>query len=211
MPPMKRMMLFLFSCLILFAVDAQSSDRTTSPCPSVSVAVVGDNYAESPFFFKAAVANLPPNENILYKWNIYNGEIIGGHGTSLIEVIGKRPITASVELTEYSSRCKNVVASVSLISFDSPPPVQQVSEFGSIPFKRQKKSLDEFVYRLRKNLGARGFIIAYGRWSFAREALKYLIETQGFETSRLVYVEKPRKGKVRVKLLLVPPGAALPN
>lgn len=47
--------------------------------------------------------------------------------------------------------------------------------------------------------------------SFAREALKYLIETQGFETARLVYVEKPRKGKVRVKLLLVPPGAALPN
>ena len=210
---MKRIMFPLVICLVLSAVDgvSQTTDRATSPCPNVSVAVIGDNYADSPFFFKAAVANLPPNENILYKWKIYNGEIISGHGTSFVEVLGIRPITASVELSEYASRCKSVVASVSLLAFEPPPPVQQVSEFVSIPFDQQKKLLDEFVSQLHMNPGARGWIIAYGRWGSAREGLKYLTERHGLETGRLVYLEKPRDDKFKVKLLLVPAGSLPPN
>ena len=173
--------------------------------------MIGGPDAESPFFFQASVDGLAQKQDTVYKWTIANGHIVSGQGTPLVEVIGKGDITARVELVEYFPRCKSAVASVSTPLKIPAPPVEQVSEFASIPFRQQKKSLDELVSRLRQNPGASGYIVAYGRWAHVREALKYLTEKQGLEMARLVSLEKPRKGKFIVKLFLVPAGSVPPN
>ena len=187
-------------------------------CPNVIINCPDTVTIGQPVTFSANISGGTPGITPVFNWTVSAGTIIGGQGTSAIQVdttgLGGQQIRATVEVSGYNLSCN------ASCTTQVPQPIQprRADEFGEIQRDDEKARLDNFAIALQNEPGAQGYIITYaGRRSrpgyaqkhgaFARD---YLVNTRGIEANRIITLDGGYRESVSVELWIVPPGATPP-
>jgi hypothetical protein len=188
-------------------------------CPNVIINCPDTVTIGQPVSFTASVSGGTPGITPVFNWTVSAGTIIGGQGTSAIQVdttgLGGQQIRATVEVAGYNLTCN------ASCTTQVPAPIQprRADEFGEIQRDDEKARLDNFAIALQNEPGATGYVIVYAgrtsragyaqrRANFARD---YLVNTRGIEASRIVTLDGGFRESVSVELWVVPPGATPPS
>ena len=211
---MKKVIAIIVSAVVPLAISSKTSTSSNLQklgCPSVSVSGP-EQCCTSPVKFVAQIRGAEPGRDVSYQWTVSIGEIVSGQGTSSIIVVVPKwlNMTATVEVKGLAAECASIKASMTSI-YEPAPPSQLLDEFGEMPFSKLKLRLDRFAYQLLQNPGAQGYILVYGEWDRTASSKKYLEARHSIEAGRIVSVRKKGKGRLIIKLYLVPAGGVPPT
>lgn len=163
-----------------------------------------------------------------YKWNVTNGRITSGQGTSAITVdtTGMRNQTVNAELDVnddvYSAQCRQVITVPTGVT---PPPVGPSAvlcdEFQSKAADDDKARLDNCVIQVQNTPDAQLYLIIYQGTDkisttrntydkLSKRAMQYLVNVRGFDPRRIQIVRGPDRAKTTYVMWIVPPGAHPP-
>ncbi|REJ78270.1 MAG: hypothetical protein DWQ47_02060 [Acidobacteria bacterium] len=153
-------------------------------------------------------------QNITYSWEVSQGSIQSGQGTPQIVVdttgLEDTNVRATVSITgDEGCNCDREASETGVIS--GTPDPRLVDEFGPIPNNDVKARLDIFITQLANDPTATGYIVNYGsaRDVTRRERLirDYMVNENGVDPSRLVFVNGGVESAIRTRLWIVPAGA----
>ncbi|MGI8669275.1 MAG: hypothetical protein ACR2J3_05410, partial [Aridibacter sp.] len=190
-----------------------TAPREDCVCPA-TVTVVPPPAAVRPGENMVFTANVVGDSTGLrYNWDVDNGDIISGQGTTRITVNTEgrtdTTVTATLNIEGFPNDCGCIgsITETGIIAGEIGP--ELIDEFEGIPNNDVRTRLDSFFIRLQGDPTATGYIINYGsaRQVAARERLiRNHIQFRGFDASRIVLVNGGVESGIRTKLWLVPQG-----
>jgi hypothetical protein len=198
---------------------------TLAPCPPLNCPTIIVNCRDAApgngtVSFTANVSGSSGSITPTYNWSVSAGEIIGGQGTTSIQVnttgLAGQQITATLNVLGYDRTC---TASCSLQVPILPLYSRKFDEFPNIKFDDEKARLDNFAIQLQNEPGSRGYILVYpGPRDHAGDAQKraarardYLVNTRGLDANRIVTLPGGQRAAQTVELWIVPNGANPPT
>ena len=191
-------------------------------CPAVSVSSPTEVKEDEPITFTAAVNGGDPDATPTYNWTVSAGTMSSGQGTSVITVdtqgIGPVSVTATVSVGGLDAKCRNSASGTTGI-VPKPSPARLFDRYGTLGSADQNARLDNFAIQLQNEPMSRGYLVAYpsrsspaGSVATRLKAIKrYLVETRGIESSRLVTVNGGSRARAETELWIVPQGAKPPE
>ncbi len=212
----------LFFVLLFTLEDLVLAQNVVPDCPETfSLASNSEPIREGDIVtFTANVSS--KNPPITYNWAISAGTILSGQGTSSIQIetsnLGAIQVTATVQLGNIDSRCKNTESIT--ISITSKPRYSMVEGFTQ-KGNEAKSRLDLLVGMLKDNPTSRTALVAYSRYRKniteaevrLEFAYKYLID-KGIEPDRIVTLNGGNASEAITQVFIIPAGAddgSLPN
>ena len=191
-------------------------------CPNISVSCPTPGAPGAPATFSADLTGGTPGRTAAYNWTVTGGRIVSGQGTSSITVdtagLAGTELRATVEVEGYGPRCSDSCATSILAPPPPPPQPKPFDEYGDIARDDEKARLDNFAAELQAEPSAQGYIVVYsGRDTRpgaaskrAEQAKEYLVRTRFIDAQRIVVVDGGASDSLRVRLWIVPAGAAPP-
>lgn len=203
-------------------VTVKDCEGCVNPCACPTLGVSGGGVVNpgEMMYFTANVVGGTAND-VTYNWNVSQGRIVSGQGTSSITVdtagLEDTSITATVNiggssLCENCDRSRSETGSVTAIKRP-----RLIDEFGKLPADEVKARIDAFYIALNNEPGSQGYIINYGtaKEIAAREKqINDAIKFRKYDPSRITMVRggaNPNGAGVWTKLWLVPQGAENPQ
>lgn len=192
-------------------------------CPTIRISCPDIFRVGSDVSFTAVVSDLVSDSKLTYNWTVSAGAIVTGQGTNSIVVdtagLKGEPLTGTVEVGGLPGGCSK---SASCSIFDYMPRISdccKIDEYGSIRFSDEKARLDSFAVELSNEPTARGYLVCYGGRRGCRgeaqrrcaRARSYLVNTGGFDASRVVAVAGSYRDDLTVELYLIPTGTRPPS
>jgi len=205
------------------AGQGQAAPRpaAAAQCPAVSVSSPSEAKEDDPITFTAAVNGADPDATPTYNWTVSAGTISSGQGTSVITVdtqgIGGASVTATVEIGGLDAKCRNSASATTGMA-PKPSPARLFDRYGTLGAADQNARLDNLAIQLQSEPMSQGYIVAFasrtspaGSIATRLKAIKrYLVETRGIESSRLVTVSGGSRARAETELWVVPQGAKPP-
>lgn len=188
-------------------------------CPTVSISCPDRIGVDQPVTFTSAVTGSLGNIAPTYNWTVSAGRIIEGQGTPSIKVdtvgLAGQTVQASLSLGGYTLDCSAHCS----IEFPVPITCRKFDEFGEIARNDEKARLDNFAIELQRDPASRGYVIVYpgqqGRPSgvqlHSSRIVDYLVNSRGFDASRIITVIGPMRGEKMVELWSCPQNAKPPT
>jgi hypothetical protein len=177
--------------------------------------------------FEATVGSYSGDVDLIYTWSVTAGTIIRGQGTREIEVdtaglVGATNITATVTVDEGSGRplppgstllCHAVADATTV------PEPKVFDVFNDIAFDDVKARLDNFVIQAQDAPDTTAYVIYYSgnkcpsgqRSSLGDRSVEYMINTRGFDRSRVKLINGGKSTMDWVELWVLPLGAQPPT
>jgi len=199
------------------------------PCPPCSV-MLESNYrvkVGDPVTVSANLNYAGSADNLTYTWTVSpgNARVLGGGGprdrTVTLDTAGL-PVDTPIRINlavdtgfppERKCNCQMATADIDI--YDEPKP----EAFQFVAFDDLKARLDNFVIDLQSKPDATAYVIYYsgercpaGQASRLGERSRdYLVNTRGFDSSRLMVIDGGRSAIDWVELYVVPVGAKAPT
>jgi hypothetical protein len=218
-------------CIGLGYTERTTTIKTPEYCkPFGQVTVAAQPTFEvggEPITFKATVASYSGEVEPIYTWTVSAGSIMRGQGTSEIEVdtagvSAETKITATVSVDEGSGRplppgstlmC-HAVANATVAA-----KVKPFEAFSGIAFDDVKARLDNFVIDLQSAPDATAYVIYYSgqgcpsgqRSSLGDRSVEYMINTRGFDRSRVKLIDGGKSIMDWMELWVLPAGRKPPT
>jgi hypothetical protein len=189
-------------------------------CPTVRVSCPDTVREGDTITFTADVSGGDTGVTPTYNWTVSAGTIVGGQGTSSIQVsttgLGAQTVTATVDVGGFDRSCSSSASCSTAVGGVERP--RKIDEYGRIEFNDEKARLDNFAIELQNNPTAQGYIIAYGgrrgrageAQARADRAKNYLVNERGIDSSRIVTLDGGYREDFTVELWIVPTGATPP-
>ncbi len=149
-----------------------------------------------------------------YNWDVDNGDIIDGQGTTRITVNtegrSNTTVTATLNIEGFPNDCgcDGSITETGIIAEGIGP--ELVDEFESLPNNEVRARIDNLFIRLQNEPNSTGYVVNYGtaRQVAARERLiRNHIRLRGYDASRIVFVNGGVESGIRTRLWIVPQGA----
>ncbi|HKS26188.1 MAG TPA: hypothetical protein VJS44_00140 [Pyrinomonadaceae bacterium] len=216
-----KLHIFFTVALILLACSHQAApaqEGRTSRCPVINVAAPELNSTGRTLIYRANIQGGDSSVTPTFNWTVSVGKITGGQGTAEVSVDaeGSNSLTVTVEVIGYSASCPNKASYGWVV--DRPAP-RKYDEYGNLKFNEERLRLDQFATELRKEPGAKGYILVYDRTDILRsqayergeKARNYLVKEYGFQEAQVVLVNGGYREKRSVELFITPAGAMPPT
>jgi hypothetical protein len=168
---------------------------------------------------------------IRYAWQVSNGRVTSGLGTSTITVdssgMGGKTIVAELDVNDdvYDNKCRQVISVPTPVTPEEKP--QEPKPFRCDEFEARtpdddKARFDNCVIQAQNTPDAQLYVIIYpgtDRTSrtrntyerLSKRALDYMVKTRGFDPRRISIVKGGERVKTTYELWIVPPGATPPT
>lgn len=188
-------------------------------CPNVSITCPDRVALNQPVTFTSSLTGGSGNVTPNFNWTVSGGRIIEGQGTGSIKVdttgLAGQTLIATLSMGGYPLDCS---ASCSL-SFPVPIKGKKFDEFGDIARNDEKARLDNYAIELQNDPTSTAYVIVYpgqGSRSGQMQTQKnrivdYLVNSRGFDVSRIVTIVGPPRSYMTVELWVVPQGAPPPT
>lgn len=188
-------------------------------CPSVGIVCPEQVKAGQPITFTSTLTGGTGNVPKIYNWKVSGGRITSGQGSNSITVdttgMEGQSLQASLIMGGYEEEC---AASCS-IQFPVPILAHKFDEFPDIARNDEKARLDNFTIELQNDPTATAYVIVYpgpqGRSNAAqlraKQIVDYLVNSRGFDSSRIVTLIGPPRDEEMVQLWIRPRGATAPT
>lgn len=210
------------NCICLKVVET----GTTRECPyNISVDGPQDFTEGSTITFTTTNIGSDPAIPVNYKWTVNNGTIVGGQGTSSIQVnttgTNGQPVTAYLDVTDDipGSTCqqKNEATSTPIPPVIPPQPYQ-CDVFESKSRDDDKARFDNCVLRLQTEPNSQIYVILYQGTNkgsinvdrLSKQTLDYFIRSRGVPPEQIVITKWGTRPRTTVEVWIVPPGAQPP-
>lgn len=216
-------------CICLKLVE----ETITRACPYNFRLEGPDRITEGDLVTFAAVNSGTAPIPIRYAWNVSNGRVTSGLGTSTITVdsagLGGQTINAELDVNDdvYDSKCRQTISVPTAVERVPTPPVAEPKPFRCDEFEARtpdddKARFDNCVIQAQNTPDAQLYVIIYpgtDRASRSRNtydrlskrALDYMVKTRGFDPRRISIVKGGERVKTTYELWIVPPGATPPT
>jgi hypothetical protein len=200
----------------------------TSPCPYPVNVSAPATVSDGDIITFSSDVGYQGQSALNYTWTISppSARILSGAGTPTITVdsagLGSRRVTAILVVDDGSGdrSCRQTAqASTGVTAPQVLETPRRFDEFPSVAFDDDKARLDNLAIELQNNPGSTGYIIAYsGRRARSGEAdrmnaraARYLTETRGISSNRLVTINGGGRDANSYELWLVPQGGEPPR
>ncbi len=215
-------------CICLKLVE----ETVTRACPYNFRLEGPDRINEGDLVTFAAVNSGTAPIPIRYAWNVSNGRVTSGLGTSSITVdstgLGGQTINAELDVNDdvYDNKCRQVISVPTDVIPPTPPPVEpkafRCDEFEARTPDDDKARFDNCVIQAQNTPDAQLYVIIYPGTDRAsrtrntydrlsKRALDYMVKTRGFDPRRISIVKGGERVKTTYELWIVPPGATPPT
>ncbi|HEY0376191.1 MAG TPA: hypothetical protein VGC87_04470 [Pyrinomonadaceae bacterium] len=197
------------------------------PFGQVSVSTQPKFKKGEPVTFKATVARYSGENEPVYTWTVSAGTIVRGAGASEIEVDTagvETDFTATVSVDEGSGRPlppgSTLRCHAEANATTTPEPEDVVFDaYSGIAFDDVKARLDNFVIEARSVPQSTAYVIYYSgagcrggqRTSLGDLSVDYMVNTRGFDRSRVKLIDGGQSSMDWVELWVKPIGAATPT
>lgn len=205
-------------------------ETLSKPCPYRFTLDGPDRVTEGDLVTFAAINSGTTPIPLKYAWNVSNGRVTSGLGTSSITVdstgLGGRTINAELDVNDsvYDNRCRQVISvptDVIPIPKPEPPKPFRCDEFEAKTPDDDKARFDNCVIQAQNTPDAQLYVVIYpgtDRISTTRNtydrlskrALDYMVKTRGFDPRRISVVKGGNRVKTTYEIWIVPPGATPP-
>jgi hypothetical protein len=188
-------------------------------CPQVAITCPEPRRAGQQVTFTSSLKGGTGNVPLVYNWTISGGKIISGQGTHSVTIdttgMEGQSVTATLALGGYEESCS---ASCS-IQFPVPIVSRKFDEFPDIARNDEKARLDNFAIELQNDPTSTAYVIIYpgrrGRsdaaQTRAQQIVDYMVNSRGFDSSRIVTLIGPQRDEEMVQLWIRPQGATTPT
>lgn len=187
-------------------------------CPNVSITCPDRVELNQPVTFTSSLSGGSGNVTPIFNWNVSAGRIIEGQGTNSIKVdttgLAGQTLRATLSMGGYPLDCS---ASCS-ISFPVPLQCKKFDEFSDLARNDEKARLDNYAIELQNDPSRTAYVIVYpGQGRSARvqtqrtRIVDYLVNSRGFNASRIVTIVGPPRRDMTVELWTCPQGARPPT
>lgn len=159
---MKR--LFWLSILLLnssVCISAQTGEKT---CPQIDVSALFEFVeVDEIAIFSVETSKEIKNYNVLYNWQVRNGELIEGQGSKNIRVLRKNGdvVLAGVQIEGLPKNCDST-DSAELPAIDRAP-LTEIDRYGKIEASAEEARLYDFYIQIEAIKNAEGYIIITGK------------------------------------------------
>ncbi|HEU4511354.1 MAG TPA: hypothetical protein VFR78_24205 [Pyrinomonadaceae bacterium] len=215
----------MLSLTLLLTLASVVHGQTPVTCGIVDIDGPSEAEPGTPLVLKARVTSMLHTSKPEFVWKVSVGTIVAGQGTDEITVdtvgLGGQELTATVELSGAPLGCR---ASMSKARQFKPPPLAcglAFDQYGDIRFDDEKARLDNFAIQIQNSddsLSAGLILMSAGRETYEGEtrerldrARSYLVGVRDIDPNRLVTLDCGFSQELRIKLYIVPPGAAFPG
>jgi hypothetical protein len=230
---MKRCTFLLSVSFLMLAASAslaQSIDPSPTPptqisdpekvCPRVSVSCPSAPDIWELVEFSASISGGDPNAKPTYTWEVSNGVITEGQGTSTIKVsrVERQTVTATLRVGGLDAICATTASCSTAIHLPVPP-AEKFDSYGSVAIDDERARLSLFAAQLLQQPGAQGYVLFYGgrrgspgaSRAAGKRAKAHLVKERGIAADRIVIVEGGLREKLTVELWIVPMGSIPPK
>jgi hypothetical protein len=204
------------------AVPIRTGRVTVDQCPVLIVSCPTDCVAlGDPFQVSGSVTGGDPNKDVTYHWEISDGKIIKGQGTSSITVDssgteGNITSTLTIGGSAVNPECHSTASCTLMTCCEFPP--RKFDLYGQIGRASEAQRLNQFVVELENNPSAQGYVMVFGKVGSDPTKItarihrigEYLTDKRGIEPGRIVTVDGGFRDQFTVELWLVPQGAKPP-
>lgn len=188
-------------------------------CPQVAIKCPEPSRAGQQVTFTSNLKGGTGNVPLVYNWTVSGGKIISGLGTHSVTIdttgMEGHSVTATLALGGYEESCAascSIQLPISILS-------RKFDEFPDIARNDEKARLDNFIIELQNDPTATAYVIIYpgprGRSNAAQrraqQIVDYMVNSRGFDSSRIVPLIGSRRNDEMVQLWIRPQGAAAPT
>ena len=188
-------------------------------CPRISVSCPSAPDIREPIEFSASISGGDPNAKPTYNWEVANGVITEGQGTSTIKVRvdNYQTVTATLRVGGLDPICSTTASCSGPIHLPVPL-AQKIDSYGSVSTNNERAKLSLFAAQLLQQPGAQGYVLFYGgrrgvsgAARTGKRAKAYLVKERGIAADRIVIVEGGQKERLTIDLWIVPTGSTPPQ
>lgn len=189
-----------------------ANKSTAVNCDCGDLSILGPSSAVVSGEIMTFSARLTGEKGASYKWEVDNGTIVSGQGTSEIRVSTKGLsdiiIVATVTSKSSCAACVKSASETGMVMVA--PAAPKIDEFKYSTNEDLKLRLDAFTVELQNNNDETGYVVNFGNKTQVERIEKLIREYLGnkkFDLSRIVMINGGEDRTV-IQFWLVPPGAA---